>query len=183
MTQYNVDQALEKLKHYKITTHKESLRRWLRNGTLKGMAPTSRKEGWRINESDLWAFIQERVPEELVESTNATNVVKDNNDRESVRAEMWWEMVRKNMFEGSMDVKKMDIKACIEHNKHSKDFEAYVWEKINEHTWQAKPRILYLLDAFLFNGHRIKMDHSFEELEEQILFPLIEYLRRKRTNK
>ncbi|MFC7063597.1 zincin-like metallopeptidase domain-containing protein [Halobacillus seohaensis] len=45
------------LAEYKITTHKESVRRWLRNGTLKGTAPTSRKEGWKISESNLKAFI------------------------------------------------------------------------------------------------------------------------------
>ncbi|MFC7063596.1 hypothetical protein ACFQIC_17440 [Halobacillus seohaensis] len=90
--------------------------------------------------------------------------------------------MHKNMFEGSIEVKKVKIRGCIEHNKHSKEFETYVWEQIKEHTWHTTPRILYLLDAFLFNGHRIKVDSSFEELEEQILFPLVEHLHKKKVN-
>ncbi|WP_267900376.1 hypothetical protein [Lentibacillus cibarius] len=42
---YNVEDAFSLLKTYKITTHMESVRRWLREGTIKGIPPKSRKEG------------------------------------------------------------------------------------------------------------------------------------------
>ncbi|GGF10354.1 hypothetical protein GCM10010954_06150 [Halobacillus andaensis] len=175
MIQYNVEQALEKLKQYKITNNKESLRRWLRNGTLKGIPPTSRKKGWKINESDLWEFIKERVPEESLIKNNTTNVAKNGDYREFVRSEMWWELVRKNLFEGAIEVKRKDIQLCIEQLNYTKDFEDHLWDQINEHTWQATPRIFYLHDAFLFRSHRIKMNTDCIEIKEQILFSLINH--------
>ncbi|MFC7320541.1 hypothetical protein [Halobacillus campisalis] len=174
---YNVDQAFEQLKQYKITTNKESLRRWLRNGTIKGVEPTSRKEGWRINEEDLWAFIRQRVPEVIRKKPITTNVAKEEKNREFFRAEMWWEMTRKNLFEGSVPVKKQDLETCIAHLKYPKEFEELVWERITEHTWQAVPRIFYLHDAFLFNRKRLKLDPGYENIKDQILFSLIEHVR------
>ncbi len=179
MREYNVEQALEKLKLYKITTHKESLRRWLRNGTIKGIAPASRKKGWRIKEQDLWTFIEQRMPEEGIQNPFTTNVVKGGDDREFYRSEMWWEMARKNLFEGTIEVQKSDIHACMKAKNYSDKFEEYVWKRINEHTWQAKPRIFYLHDAFLFNSQRIRMDPTFKQAKEQILYALVEHLRKK----
>ena len=49
----NVDEAFEILKEYKITTHKESVRRWLREGYIQTNSPVSKKEGWRIKQSDV----------------------------------------------------------------------------------------------------------------------------------
>ncbi|GGD28977.1 helix-turn-helix domain-containing protein [Pontibacillus salipaludis] len=189
---YTVDQALELLRKYKITTNKESLRRWLRNGTVKGIAPSSRKEGWRIHEDDLWTFIQSRFPEEvnLNECTrdekkkdNTTNVVKGHKNKEAIRSEMWWEIVSQNVFQGFMDVKKKQVWECIEHNGHSKEFGEYVWKELHDKSWYGKPRIPYLLDASLFDGKRIIMDQSYGSLEEQILFPVVEEIRKKRVSK
>ncbi|MFZ0369232.1 MAG: hypothetical protein WAM07_06510 [Halobacillus sp.] len=177
MEQYTVDQALEKLKQYKITTHKESLRRWLRNGTIKGVEPATRKDGWRINKDDLWSFIEERTLINEMQESNTTNVAKEDDVREFYRAEMWWEIARKNMFEGSVEVKKTDVRSCIKQKNYSEKFEIYIWNRITEHTWQATPRIFYLHDAFLFSSQRIKMDTNYKERKEQILFALIEYLR------
>jgi hypothetical protein len=50
MKMYSVDEAFERLKHYKITTHKESVRRWLRQGVIEAKPPASRKVGWMIPE-------------------------------------------------------------------------------------------------------------------------------------
>ncbi|CDO05227.1 Helix-turn-helix domain protein [Oceanobacillus picturae] len=183
MDVYTVDQALELLKKYKITTHKESLRRWLRNGRIKGISPTSRKEGWRINEEDLWRFIQSQLPEDINLNQNTTNVVKESENKESVRAEMWWEIVSQNVFQGFVDVKKKQIWECIEHNGHSKEFGEYVWAELQDISWYAQPRIPYLLDACLFDGKRIKLDDTYGSLEEQIFFPVIEEIRKKRIAK
>ncbi|WP_173916410.1 hypothetical protein [Halobacillus sp. Marseille-Q1614] len=182
MIQYNVDQALKKLKYYKITSQKESLRRWLRNGTLKGIPPASRKEGWRINESDLWAFIKQRVPEAALLKNNTTNIVKGGDYREFVRAEMWWELVHKNLFEGSIEVKKKDLQSCITQEQHPIEFEDYLWELITEHSWQANPRIFYLHDAFLFRSSRIKMDSEYRDIKEQILISLIKHFSKREEN-
>jgi hypothetical protein len=62
MKMYSVDEVLEILKTYKITTHKESVRRWLRQDVIKGIAPSSRKEGWQIPKEALDDFVQQRLP-------------------------------------------------------------------------------------------------------------------------
>jgi hypothetical protein len=68
---YTLNETFDVLKKYKITTHKESVRRWLREGALVGIQPTSKKSGWRVREEDLNQFIQKKLPLELIESKNS----------------------------------------------------------------------------------------------------------------
>lgn len=182
MKLYNVEEVLHVFTRYKITSNKETIRRWLRGGVLKGIPPTSRKEGWVIQEDDLFAFIENRVPDkQTTEFFHTTNDVKEGNE-EKIRSNMWWEIVRKNIFEDFIEVKKTRVRACIEHERHSKEFEAYVWDEIQRNKGgYAKPRILYLLDAFLFGRERIPMDQNYENVEDKIIFALIEHLRKKRA--
>lgn len=56
---YTVSAALERLKQEGITESIQVLRRWLRSGKLKGTR-ASRKEGWKIEKSDLQLFIDTR---------------------------------------------------------------------------------------------------------------------------
>lgn len=56
---YTVSKAFELLKQEGITKNVQVLRRWLRSGELKGTR-TSRKEGWKIEKSDLQKFIDTR---------------------------------------------------------------------------------------------------------------------------
>lgn len=193
MAIYDINKTFDVLKKYKITTNIESVRRWLREGTIKGIPPKSRKEGWRVREEDLFEFIRERVPSfdailELegedfnttsVINKNTTNVAKED-PKEDPRAQMWWECVRKNIFEGYITIKKNRIRECIQHRGYSKDLEEKVWKvcEANKRGY-SHPRVPYLLEAFLFDGQRILMDENFEDTEEKILFPLIEYVRNK----
>lgn len=183
MKMYNVEEAFELLKANKITTHKESVRRWLRKGIIKGMAPASKKEGWKIPENELNKFIQQRLPDSYTTNLvkkeskyNATNV--ENEIKEQARAEMWLEIVQRNIWEGYIEVKKSLIRECIQHKRYSKDLEEKVWKfcEANSKAYK-KPRINYLLEAFSFDGKRLLMDKNFESLEEQIIFPVIEYIR------
>ncbi|WLR44440.1 helix-turn-helix domain-containing protein (plasmid) [Bacillus carboniphilus] len=170
----NIDEVFERLQELKITTNKESVRRWLRQGKIKGEI-RSKKEGWFVRESDLQEFIESRMPD---------NFKTINDVKENARAEMWWEIVKKNIFEGYIEIKKNRLKECIEHRKHSKDFFDYCWEHVNEHKrGYATPRVPYLLDAFVYDGYRVKFDENFDILEEQILFALIEHLRLRRVGK
>ena len=181
MTIYTVDEAFKMLKQYGITTHIESVRRWLRNGTIKGIPPTTKKEGWRIREEDLQRFIESRVPSTL---KNTTIVVKEEIDEEAIRSAMWWELVRKNIFEGYIEPKKSLVMDCGEHKGYSKDFMKDAWENISQHKrGYRQSRIPYLLDAFLYDGGRIKMDENYESLEEKIIFATLEWLRKKRVKK
>src|SRR5699024_7040385 len=182
MRHFNVNEAFHLLQKNKITTNEESVRRWLRQGVIKGIPPTSRKEGWLIREDDLHEFIRSRIPENSFQSSNATNDVNEN--KEGIRIEMWWELARKYSFEGYIEPKKTQVQECIRHNGHSKELEKYVWNAISQHKMgYAKPHIPYLLDAFLFDGKRIKLDQHYELLEEKILYALIEYLRLKKVHK
>lgn len=155
LRQYTVDEAFNILRENKITTNEESIRRWLRQGFIQGIPPATRKDGWRIREEDLNAFINARLPENL-----ATN---DANKQEEIRADMWWELARKYIFEGFIEPKRKQIKACAEHKRYSLSFEKEVWSIISKHKMgYANPHIPYLLDAFLFNGQRIHMDSHYE---------------------
>ncbi|RYG71265.1 MerR family transcriptional regulator [Lentibacillus cibarius] len=182
MKTYTVETAFDLLKDYKITTHIESVRRWLREGKIKGTPPKSRKEGWLIQEEDLLHFIQSRLPDEIpVASPHTTTDVKGT-DREAIRAEMWWELVRKNIFEDLLEVKKTQVRDAVNHMGLSKTFERDAWGIIQEHKrGYASPRIPYLLDAALFNGQRIMLDTTYENKDEQVVFAVLEYLRQKKT--
>lgn len=182
MKHYNVKEALELLKKYKITTNGESIRRWLRSGIIKGIPPVSRKEGWLIREDDLYAFIRSRLPDDVISIPGNTTNDVSKSDRESIRSEMWWELAGKSIFEESIEPKRKQVQECIQHRGHSKDFEKHVWDTISKHKrGYATPRIPYLLDAFLFDGKRIRMDDNFELLDEKILYALIEEIRKQRT--
>jgi hypothetical protein len=177
---YSVDEVFELLKTYKITTHKESIRRWLRQGDLKGIAPSSRKEGWLIPKKALDDFLQQRLPEDYTTSvakeSNTTIVEKEIKER--IRADMWIELATKNIWEGYVELKKKRIHSCIRHRNDSKDLEAAVWQacEANSRAY-SKPRVFYLLEAFGFEGKRLLLDKNFEDLEEQVIFAIIEHVR------
>lgn len=180
---YTVQEAFKLLQEYKITSHKESVRRWLREGKIKGISPKTRKEGWMIEERDLLDFVQSRMPNSLiVETPNTTFDVKEIDPRE-IRETMWWELVSKNIFEGMLEVKKTQVRDCITHLRLSKEFEAYAWNAIKTHKrGYAAPRIPYLLEAALFEDQRIVLNTTYETKEEQILFGVLEYIRKQRVN-
>lgn len=94
MKVYGVNEVYKILKQNKITSNIESVRRWLREGTIKGIAPRSRKEGWKVTEDALNDFLATRLP-------NTTNDVLI---KEEARAEMWYELARKNIWEGYIEI-------------------------------------------------------------------------------
>lgn len=97
---------------------------------------------------------------------------------EAVREQMWFEIVQRNIFEGYVEIKKSRLKECIEHKHYSKDFFTYCWDQLmQQNRGHVVLRVPYLLDAFLYDSKRIKMDEHYELLEEKVLFALIEYLR------
>lgn len=59
---YTTEQAFEKLRDLGITKNIKSVRRWLRNGEIKGMRPQTRQEGWRIPDEALQEFIAKKIP-------------------------------------------------------------------------------------------------------------------------
>ncbi|MEN0589741.1 hypothetical protein [Kurthia gibsonii] len=210
---YTVEQLFEVLEDYKITSNIESVRRWLRNGTIEGIAPTSRKVGWKVTQSALDAFLKERLPEKAI----TTNITKEDNttdvalsgevaklkeqlsiaqsklhqsrereiqtiDRDAIRAQMWREITSKNIWEGYVSIKRSMLKAAAEHRYYTPELIEKVWERLttdSSNRGYKQPRVSYLLDAFSFDGERVLMDNSFASLEEQVVYALIEHVKKE----
>lgn len=84
---YSVRDAFEILKENKITSNIESVRRWLRQGKIKGIAPKSRKEGWQIPENELQIFMKKRLPESHTMTPHVINttIVVNEEVKEKIR--------------------------------------------------------------------------------------------------
>jgi hypothetical protein len=93
MTWLTVQEALELLKKEGITESDQVVRRWLREGKLKGVRSTNRKEGWRVDLEHLKKFISERKPIDI--TTELTKTIKTlreayeevKNEREALKIE------------------------------------------------------------------------------------------------
>jgi hypothetical protein len=135
------------------------------------------KKGWQISKDSLDDFIQQRLPE-----TYTTNVVKGMEDhnttivvKEDIRAEMWREIVNKNIWEGYVKIKKSVVRDCIRHKGYSKELEAIVSQRCVENSQEyRKQRMPYLLEAFRFEGKRLLLNRNFENIEEQVIFAILE---------
>lgn len=181
---YTVNEAFDVLKANKITSNIESVRRWLRQGEIEGIAPTSRKEGWKVTHEALERFLADRLPEKSVpytfdreENKNTTNVVID---RDDIRAQMWHEITSKNIWEGYVLIKRSMLKQAAEHRYYIPALIETVWERcVANSSAYKQPRVSYLLDAFLFDGKRVLMDKSFASTEEQVAYALIEHVKKE----
>lgn len=105
---YTVYETFDLLKSYKITSNIESVRRYLRQGELEGIAPTSRKDGWKVTQAVLDCFLAKRLPESALSNDGIFNATNDVNgtreltlDEEAVRAKMWYQIASKNIWERS----------------------------------------------------------------------------------
>src|SRR5699024_12403990 len=95
---------------------------------------------------------------------------------------LWHELTSKFIFEGMFEPKRKQIKECVAYLGFSKNFEHYVWQRISEHTLDYRtPRIPYLLEAFMFEGQRIRLDEKYETFEEKVLYALLKCLHQERT--
>ena len=65
---YSVTDTFKVLKKHGIVSNIEVVRRWLRQGKLEGIAPATRREGWRVSQSALDSFI-------AAHSINTTNLI------------------------------------------------------------------------------------------------------------
>ena len=65
---YSVTDTFKVLKKHGIVSNIEVVRRWLRQGKLEGIAPTTRRDGWRVSQSALDSFI-------AAHSINTTNLI------------------------------------------------------------------------------------------------------------
>ncbi|MGM0867466.1 MAG: hypothetical protein ACQEWF_22655 [Bacillota bacterium] len=112
---------------------------------------------------------------------NTTINVKEVEGR--IRADMWRELANKNIWEGYVELKKTRIHECIRQRRYSRELESEVWQRCvaNSRAYK-KPRVSYLLEAFGFEGKCLLLDQNFGDLEEQVIFSIIEHVRRSRSS-
>ena len=188
MKTYRLEQLFEILKEKKITSNKESVRRWLREGKIsgtKGAGP--KKNGWQVTEEELQRFLSERLPASIQEKLegNTTNVVISEAEKERLREEgrndILNRLAAKHIWEGRFVFKKKWVNECLDHQRMTnKSTRSYILNRVLQHKQgYAAPGVLYMLDTFNFEGIKLKMDDSFSALDEQITFALIEYLRKE----
>ena len=188
---YDVQEVFEILKENKITTNVESVRRWLRNGTIEGMPPLTRKFGWKVTEKSLDKFLAERLPQQFTTLNNANEdeqetVIKleDSEVRTKAREEMWWELINKNIFENYIVIEKDELNEFGERVNCPIDLVEDIWERACNETASKTPRIFYLLEAFRFEGKRIILDTKLKDIREQIIYGIIEHvIKEKRSHK
>ncbi|MGG5252146.1 hypothetical protein ACQYAD_01115 [Neobacillus sp. SM06] len=149
------------------------------SGTTRKVSLTLLDETWdRIEETKQEQNIsQSAVLRSIIENHYTTADQPVVNEREV----MWWEIARKNVFEGIIEIEKSLLHECILHRKYSNELEKEVWDRCvaNSRAYR-KPRVSYLLDAFKFEGKRLSFDQNFESLKEQAIFSIIEYVRLNR---
>lgn len=184
---YDVNELFKILKENKITTNIESVRRWLRNGTIEGIAPISRKEGWLITQESLEKFLANRLPpaiiKNIVSGHTIDNAINDEQNtliiRNQAREDMWYELANKNIWEGYIEIKKKALKDAAEHRKYSDALVEEVWSRCEKNSSAyAKPRIFYLLDACGFERKRLLLDKNFASKEEQVVYAVFEHIMR-----
>lgn len=192
---YTIDEAFEILSKNKLTSHKETVRNWVRKGVIQAQPLESRKKGYRISEEALEQFIKERMPDgwELYPESvtgDVRDVVKNEDEvpyhveiniaaiEERGRIDMWHQVAGRWLWEGDFEISRKMVRNAVAHRRYSKEFEQLVWERcLKNSAPRKKPRVLYLVDAFLFEGERVPFDKGFDMKEDQILQALIEHVR------
>lgn len=183
---YELEELFDILKRNKITTNKESVRRWLRQGKIagtKGAGP--KKNGWQVSEEALVSFLKDRLPDNVesppVENTTIVEITEDEQEqlREEGRQDILTRLAANHIWEGRFVFKKKFITDCLDHRRlENRSLRAYILTRILEHKrGHATPGVVYILDTFDFEGNRLNFDSDFSGREEQIVFSLIEYLR------
>lgn len=182
MAGYELDELFDILKQKKITTNKESVRRWLRQGKLKGTKGAgTRKNSWWVTKEELQRFLAERLPEDATAASRdvACSEAAKEQLREEGRNEILDLLARKNLWEGRRVFKKSIVREAL--NRIGNDeARAYIMNRIMQHkAGYATPGVLYLFNHFEFEGERLAFDQRFGLLDEQIIYPLVDYLRQE----
>lgn len=184
MAVYELDEVFDILKKHHITTHKESVRRWLRQGKIdgtKGAGP--KRNGWQVTEEALQRFLDDRLPPDFQKMMDAAPVSEEAKEgfREEGRQDVLDRLAARNIWEGRFVFRKKGIMDCLDHrrieNPATRD---YILNRILGHKrGYVTPGVVYILNTFNFEGNRLVFDEDFSSLEEQITFSLVEYLRQE----
>lgn len=156
---YTVNEIFEVLKEYKVTSNVESVRRWLRDGTIKGIAPTSRKEGWKVTQTALDAFLTDRVHGYQASGINTTNDATI--DAMNVVKEL----------EVANDVLAKQIQELQQQLEHSRANELRLNDQVEQQRdlyEQLHAQLLEEREAFATERHTIQIDEC-ERVKHQMI--------------
>ena len=139
------------------------------------------RKGSLTLEGEMWGKIEEVQQERnMTQSAVLRSIIEEHyQHQEDTRSKMWWELIKKNVFEGYIEIKESQVKECIQHWKYPNELKAEVWKRCKENSKEQgykKVGVKLLLDAFLFEGNRLQLDKSFASIEEQIIFSIIRYV-------
>lgn len=192
MKTYSVEEAFSILQTSKITSNKESVKRWLRQGKLQGVKGGGpKKNAWIIHEEDLLAFMKDRLPEGLALSTSplpteGSNCSEEEKEsyREDGRLEMWKQVTGLNIWQGRFEFKRRFLEECILHLRlENRDLHQYIIDSMLSHKkGYTKPGVLYLLDKCRYDGQILDFALQYGGIDEQITFSVIDYLRTQYKN-
>ena len=164
---YTVNETFEVLKEYKVTSNVESVRRWLRDGTIKGIAPTSRKEGWKVTQTDLDAFLTDRVHGYQAPGINTTidatlNTTNDtSNDATNGVKEL----------EAANDALAKQVQELQQQLEHSRANELRLNDQVEQQRdlyEQLHAQLLEEREAFATERHTIQIDEC-ERVKHQMI--------------
>lgn len=140
---YTIDEGFEILLKDKLTSHKETVRNWVRKGAIQAEPLESRKKVYWISEEALEQFRRpdgwELYPEQVTE--NVRGVVKNEEEREYFtetdveatkewgRIEMQHQVAGRWLWEGDFEISRMMVCNTVAHGRYSKEFEQLVWER------------------------------------------------------
>ena len=183
---YTVNKAFEVLKEHEVITNIEVLRRWLRQGKIEGIAPTTRKKGWMITQDAIDKCLEDHMSATAYKKAFNTTQKEDTValDENAIRTQIWWELVHKNIWEDYVPIKKQYIKEAAEHCNYSNELVETVWERVtldsDRRGYAKQLRIPYLLEAFLFESQRVLLDKKFTSKHEQVVYAIFEHVLKNR---
>ncbi|RBW68196.1 helix-turn-helix domain-containing protein [Bacillus taeanensis] len=195
---YTVEEAFQVLQRYGITDNIEVIRRWLRQGRLKGIPPKKRRDGWRIEEEDLRSFLISKAPGliDVIHAAGNSNdlytikVVNEKVDekaleeaKEEARAQLWWELVQKFIFEDYVEIGKQTVTDLLKARRYDRLYQKKILDQFFQDVEKGrKKRVYYLHGYFPYKGQRLALHEDYSLIEEKVAARMIEVIQQDLRN-
>ena len=153
-----------------------------RDGAGRKATGITKKVSITLNEETWEKIEQDKQEKNSSQSAIFRSIIENhfsNQNQNDERSLMWWELMKKNIFEGYIEIKESQVKECIQHWKYPNELKVEVWQRCKDNSkaqGYKKVGVKYLLDSFLFEGNQLQLNRSFESIEEQIIFAIIHYV-------
>ena len=89
-------------------------------------------------DEETWEQIdQDKQEQNKSQSAILRSIIEDHYkpvEKADDRSTIWWELMRKNIFESYVEIKESQVKECTEHWKHSNEFKREVWQRCKDNS-------------------------------------------------